>query len=266
MNQWNRIASTLVLITALAGTSACVNIFKPFDSAKGDRQLLSAARAAFDRGDIGTARELYGKVSADESARSELVFVDLDSCGADIGAFGTALSQGTSVTGKMVTVMAEKMNKHGVSPACFATLLAAFKRARTIVDPSLRGFTSFMTALAIAGEVLGSNNGIAANGILDQTDIYATPATCTQAAACAGCSKADGITASGSVNLASAGTISATWGSFNGAILAATTALGPTELNIATGPSATMVAAFNAADPTTDFTYRCILASIGVGR
>lgn len=260
MKTMNRLflAASLFTLAALPG---CVNLFDPIDNPGGEQQLLSAARAAFDKGDIATARELYGKAGG-EASISELVFVDLDSCGADIAAFATALSRGSSgVSGTMLTVMGEKMNPQ-VSTACFATLLAAYKSSLTITDANLRGFTSYMAALAIAGEVIGTNSGITANAILEVADIYGTPSTC--AASCAGCPKADGISAAAAVTLSSASSITAAWGTLKGAINAATTAL--SDLQISTGPSSTLVSAFNASDPTNDATFRCILAQIGVGR
>ncbi|MBS1960975.1 MAG: hypothetical protein JST04_02080 [Bdellovibrionales bacterium] len=259
-----RVVLSLAALAAVAGSFACVNVFDPIDNPHGEGQLLSAARAAFDKGDVATARELYGKVGT-ETSTAELAFVDLDSCGADIGAFASALSKASdnaSQSGIMLTVMAEHMNRQ-VSAACFATLLSSYKTARTITDASLRGFTSFLAAIAIAGEVLASNNGISADGILQQADLYGTPSTCV--ASCAGCAKADGISGAAAVDLSSAGTITATWGTLQGAISAANTAIG--ELGISTGPSQNLITALNAANPTdAGGLYRCALAQIGVGR
>lgn len=264
MTQWKRVFISLAATAAIAGTFACVNVFDPIDNPSGEGQLLSAARAAFDKGDMATARELYGKVGT-ETATAELIFVDLDSCGADIGAFASALSKGAdseSAPGIMLTVMGEHMNSH-VTPACFATLLQAFKTARTITDVNLRGFTSFLAAIAIAGEVIGSNTGIAADGLLQQADIFTNPTTCV--ASCAGCTKADGISASAAVVLTAESTIDASYGTLQGAINAANTALG--ELNIASGPSNTLVTTLAAVDPLDGAgLYSCALAQIGVGR
>jgi hypothetical protein len=270
MTQWNRLFVSLAAVAALTGSFACMNVFKPIDSPSGDRQNLSAARAAFDRGDIAKAREYYGKVSADESSTAELIFVDLDSCGADIDAFATALSQGSGASsnpGVMATVMAEKMNAR-VGTSCFATLLAAFKRARAISDANLRGFSTFLASLAIAGEVLGSNSNIVIDGVLNKADFIGNPATCTTfPGSCASCPKADGIVqnAGGTVDLTAAATIQADWGVFQGAINAANTGL--TELGISSGPSFTLITSIlGSGAPTNDANYRCLLTSIGVGR
>lgn len=263
MIQWNRLFLTLVAAAAIAGSFACVNVFDPIDNPSGEGQLLSAARAAFDEGDIATARELYGKVGT-ETATAELIFVDLDSCGADIGAFGSALSKAAdndATPGIMLSTMGGKMYP-AQSTACFATLLAAYQRARAITDVNLRGFASFLAAVAIAGEVFANNTG-ASDGTITKEDVFTTPATCNVANGCAGCTKADGITAAAAVDLSVAATITATYGTLQGAIDGATTALG--ELGITSGPSTTLVAALNAGNPAVDAAYSCILSEIGVG-
>lgn len=264
MIRMKRIVFSLAAAAALATTFACVNVFDPIDNPHGEGQLLSAARAAFDKGDVATARELYGKVG-NETATAELTFVDLDACGADIGAFASALSKASDNSGNpgiMLTVMAEHMNRQA-SSTCFANLLTSYKTARSITDPSLRGFASFLAAIAIAGEVLASNDGIAADGLLQQADLYGTPSTCV--ASCAGCSKVDGITGAAAVDLSAAGSITATWGTLKGAISAANTALG--ELGVSTGPSTNLISALNAANSNdAGGVFRCALAQIGVGR
>ncbi len=267
MTHWNRVLISLAAVAALTGSFACMNLYSPLDKPSGDRQNLSAARAAFDRGDIAKAREYYGKVSSDESATAELIFVDLDSCGADIDAFATALSQASGASanpGVLITVMAEKMNAR-ISTACFATLLQAFKNARAINDTNLRGFASFLASIAIAGEVMGSNSFIVTDGILHKADYIANTTTCTSApGSCTSCSKADGISAAATVTLNSASSISATWGVLQGAINAANTALN--ELGIVSGPSFSLITQLTAGTPGVDNTYRCLLTTLGVGR
>ena len=267
MTQWNRVFLSLAAVAALTGSFACMNVFTPIDKPSGDKQFLSAARAAFDRGDIAKAREYYGKVTADENATAELIFVDLDSCGADIDAFATALSQGSGASsnpGVMITVMAEKMNAR-INSACFATLLNAFQRARAISDSSLRGFASFLSSIAIAGEVMGSNSNIVIDGVLHKSDFIGNTATCnTFPGTCAGCAKADGISAAATVDLSATASITATWGVLQGAINAANTAL--TELQISSGPSFNLISQLSSGTPGVDNTYRCLLTSLGVGR
>jgi hypothetical protein len=266
MIKLNRVFLSLAAIAAVTGSFSCLNVFTPIDKPSGDQQNLSAARAAFDRGDVAKAREYYEKVSGDETAVSEEIFLDLDACGAGIDAFATALSKGSSAAtspGILVTVMAEKMNP-SVSIDCFATLLAAYKRARAINDINVRGFTSFLASIAIAGEILGSNNLIHIDGELQVADLYTNPSGCV--ASCTGCAKADGISTGASAGaLAAQNSISANWGDFQRTLLAAQTAV--TELGIAAGPSFTLInSPLVSASTTVDNTYRCALAQISVGR
>jgi len=264
MTLWKRAFISVAAAAALAGSFACVNMFDPIDNPSGEAQLLSAARAAFDKGDMATARELYGKVGSQTSA-AETIFLDLDSCGADIGAFGTALSKGadnSSASGLMLSVMGERMYP-AHSTACFATLLAAYKSARALTDTNLRGFATFLAALAIAGEVFANNTG-ASDGTITKADVFTTPSTCNTGNGCAGCTKTDGISAAASVDLSSATTITATYGTLQGAITGATTALN--ELGITSSASNNLTTALNAGNPNSDATYSCILSELGVGR
>ncbi len=261
-------------IAAALSLSACVNLFDPIDNPSGDQQNLSAARAAFDKGDLDKARELYEKLGSSEIATSEKIFLDLDSCGADIAAFGSALggtSNGASA-GLIPTIISEKMNaRHGT--ACLETLRRAYQTSQTITDTNLKGFAGFLAAMAVAGEVLAHNTGITTDGELAKADvigIVTSSATCTASgASCgAGCAVVDGISAVASTgNLAGYGTITPTWGVFQDAITAADAAL--TLLGVSTGSSQQLIAAFRtggAAASSSNFAYRCILHDIGVGR
>jgi extradiol dioxygenase family protein len=265
LNMRNRLLLSLATLAALTGSFGCVNLFDPIDNPGGDVQLLSAARAAFDRGDIANARELYAKV-AGETGRAEEIFLDLDSCGADIAAFGTALSkasQNSAAPGIMFSVMGEHMYP-AHSTTCFATLLAAFKRARALNDTSLRGFASFMASVAIAGEVFANNAG-AVDGTITKADVFTDPTSCI--ASCgAPCAKTDGIVGAAEVTLTSATTITATWGTLQGSLRAMNTALG--ELGItSSSPSINLYQAMQAVSPLdAGSVYRCALAQIGVGR
>ncbi len=271
MTQWKRVSLFLATSLALAGSFACVNVFDPIDNPHGDGQILSAARAAFDKGDVASAREYYGRLSGNETAISELIFVDLDSCGANIGAFATAFSKASDVSsnpGILISVMGEQMNAK-VSATCFATLLTAYKNARAITDANLRGFTSILAAFAIAGEIIGTNNLIHIDGSLDKVDLYDNPTTCiSSGASCTGCGKTipDGIGTGASAGALSARTtISANWGDFQRTLIAAQTAL--TELGISAGPSFTLInSPLVSAVTTNDQAYRCAMAQIGVGR
>jgi hypothetical protein len=249
----------------VVGLSGCVNLFDPIDNPSGDEQILSAARAAFDKGDVAQARELYGKIAGNEDAKAELIFVDMDGCGANIEAFGTALGTGTNATaspGILFTVMAEKMvQAHGTS--CLATLLSAYQRSRALTNTRLRGFVSFMAAMSIAGEVLAHNTG-AQDGTLKKSD-YVVEAACP---ACAGsaCAVSDGISTQATVDLSLAASIGATFGVIHGAVTAMQTSLSEMEITSSGAAFALMqqIVAFGAG-PGTE-TYRCALEAVEVGR
>lgn len=262
MKKLQVLASALGLLIGLSG---CPNIFDPVDSPHGDAQILSAARAAFDKGDIAGARELYGKISTNQSAISDLVFVDLDGCGATIGAFASALVHGIDSTGLMLTIMAEHMaSLHGTT--CLATLLQAYKNSLTITDPDLLGFTSLMASIAIAGEVVAHNTGVQ-DGTLSIAD-FVVSSQCTGGTTCSGggaCIVADGISAAAVTTLSSAGSITPTWGVVQGAFNAANTALG--QMGVTTGPAYQLInAAGLAGMSNNNDNYRCALRAIGVGR
>jgi len=253
--------------------SACLNLFDPIDNPSGDEQILSAARAAFDRGDLQEARDLYAKLGGNETALAETIYTHLEECGAGIEAVGAALGAATSGSaGILVTVMGEKMNPlRGTT--CLATLLAAYRSSQTLTDPSQKNFAAFLAAIAVAGEVLAHNSGITANGTLAVTDIVTSggASACILGTCGAGCGvTTKGITAAVTVDLSSSGpaTITPTWGVFHGAITAANTAL--TALGISTGPSASLMTALISLNPNVldnnATGYACGLHSIGVGR
>lgn len=257
----------LLCVTSVSlALTGCVNLYSPIDSPSGSRQLLSAARAAFDKGDAAKAREFYEKIGSDETAQSEIVFLNLDACGADIDAFGTALSKGADSVnnpGIMLTIMAEKMNAQH-STACFASLLSAYKTATTLKDKNLRGFTSFLSALAIAGEVLANNSGIGVNGEFEKADYLALPSTSCTIVSCGACLKADGITTGATVNLATANAITANWGTVQGAVTAISTAL--SDLGVSQGASLALISQLGGGAPGNNNLYRCLLNDVGVGR
>lgn len=274
MRPFLRARSAVLLVLTFMVTTSCVNVFSPIDSPSGDEQILSAARAAFDRGDLTKAREYYEKLGGNEKAISEKLFLDLDACGAGIGALASALSKGSDSLddpGILLTIMAEKMNPLH-STDCLEQLRKTYQASIQITDQQLRGFSRFLAALAIAGEVLAHNSGIATNGTFDKTDYLGLPSASCDASvpACsAPCAVTDGITPSAVVSLDTAPSIGATWGTLHGAVGAIITALDELEITSAqSGPlklfkdlQTNGVVATNSA-----FSYRCLINSTGVGR
>ncbi|MBI3534419.1 MAG: hypothetical protein HY072_02890, partial [Deltaproteobacteria bacterium] len=63
---------------------SCPNVFDPIDNPSGDAQLLSAARACFDKGDLACAKDNYGKITGTtdaEYAAAETAFTILEENG-----------------------------------------------------------------------------------------------------------------------------------------------------------------------------------------
>ncbi len=260
----------LPALIAMISLSGCPNLYKVVDKPSGDAQILSAARAAFDRGDIQEARDLYAKLGSNETAIAETVYTNIDDCGGGIEAVGAALGAATTGSaGVILTVMGEKMNARR-GTACFATLLAAYRTTQTLTDVTLKNFSGFLAALAIAGEVLANNSGITNTGSLAKTDIVSNGTTCVSGScgACAVTSKGITYTAAANINTGGDATITATSGTLHAAMLAANTAL--TNLGISAGPSSSLIAALKDLNPavadSNALGYSCALNSIGVGR
>ncbi len=274
----------LISIAALVATAGC-NLFDPFDSATSDDQLLSAARACFDRGDIACARENYAKLSASQAdvAASEEAFAILDENGATMAAFMEALGDGGG--GDSFNVLARKFAAIGTSGGAGTTrrqnFHTAFLKINSITGNSaLKGLVRFLTAFAFASEILAEGAGT--DGIFNKTDLVGSVSGCaavTLATVCstgsASCvSSNTAIAAAATVDLEAASTTSAvaggspTWGLLDGAIAEVNQAFGATELGASgkfdSGAGAA-TKAFDAQPSTDDDCYRKVLFDQGVG-
>ena len=226
-----RVAALLALTFLFQG---CLNIFDPLDSPSGDAQLLSAARACFDKGDFACAREYYGKLANNEDAIAETAFVKLDEQGAGIGSFVYALDAARSASaGMILTVLAEKM-ANGAGATKRAEIFSAYQASLQINSTVLKGFVQFMTGIALAAEIIAELDGAQADYTLQQvTDIVTNKAVCTAAgaggcAAAASCDSANTVayTWSGTgTDLNAASSVSKIWDTFHGAINAVNTGL-----------------------------------------
>ena len=74
-------------LSAVAVTLAGCNLYATLDKPSGDLQILSRARACFDKADFACAREYYAKLSSsyDDVRASEEAFMILAENGADMG-------------------------------------------------------------------------------------------------------------------------------------------------------------------------------------
>ncbi len=267
-------AWALTLSSTLALSLSGCNVFSSLDSPDGDVQLLSAARACFDKGDIACALEHYSKVSSGSSsevAAAERAFAVLDQNGIGMGKFMTTMASGDLSAG--LTSLAGDFSRNS-GQSLRQSLYTAYREVDNIPTQSeLRGLVRFITAYALSAAILAEEAG--GDGTLSKTDIANSPNTCAP-----NCTKTSPVIVYGTgVNLISnpspngamTGT-SPTWGMLKGAYLAIVHALA-NEL-VAAGDFKTgtqdIAAAFNALDSNnsslSEPAFRTLLLSQGVGQ
>lgn len=158
--------------------SSC-NIFGFMDSPSGDAQLLSAARACFNDGDLTCAREYYAQVSGDNASirESELAFIKLEENGAGMEAFAYAFGGGFGGAGinrlvtKVWTANATDLSTRRTNIA--AVYDAA--NATNIPDTQMRALVQFAASTAVLGIVFAQQS---TNGILSKSELVAGPSGC----------------------------------------------------------------------------------------
>lgn len=270
-----------IIAASLSGLVSCqFNVFDPFDSPTSDTQLLDAARACLDRGDVECARQNYAKLSSafSEIAASETAFTALDQAGAGLNTFIEALGNGDA--GKGLTIMASKLATLTPGKAKRMEIFNAYKQVDQITtNTELRGLVRFVTAFALAAEILAEDAG--SNQSLDKADIVTSPTACdtTSCALAANCVTPSTAVLSMGTNIpwtqlsASESTINVTnptLGMFNGAIDAINQGINyelASSGKFRTGAgnfSAQLAAAFSLG-ATGERCYRAQLLSRGVG-
>lgn len=166
----------LVLLILLSTTSC--NIFDPLDSPTGDAQILSAARACFDRGDIACAKDLYSKLSTDEAdtAAAETAFAILDENGVSMQVFMDSL--GDLNGAKAINSLAAKL-KGRASTTHRLAIYESYKKVASINSRTeLRGLVRFISAFALISSIFAEKTE--SDGILRKSDIVKTPTSCTK--------------------------------------------------------------------------------------
>lgn len=272
----------LLSVAALGATAGC-NFFDPFDSATSDDQLLSAARACFDRGDIACARDNYAKLSSSQTdvAASEEAFAILDENGATMAVFMEAVGDGGG--GDSLNVMARKLAALGTAGGAGATrrqnFHTAFLKINSITgNAPLKGLVRFLTALSLASEILAEGAGT--DGVFNKTDLVGSVSGCAAVSTATVCSTGSASCVSTNTSIAAGATIdletasastvggSLTWGLFDGTIGEINQAFGASELgasgkfNSGTGE---LTNAIDAQPSTDDDCYRKVLFDQGVG-
>lgn len=177
---------TVLLVLLAASMIAACNIFDPFDSPTSDTQLLSAARAYFDKGEFDKAAEMYAKISGDkaDAVNADTAFRMVDQYGAPMSQFMISFGTGEVGIGNALTSLANHMVSTGGTPGETKRLqiLEAFQRVSGITDPATRGVVRFVTAAAMVSEILSEVAGLASPiGSVTPADIVSTPNVCTNA-------------------------------------------------------------------------------------
>lgn len=187
----------------LALSAAGCNLFDPFDSPTNDAQILSAARACLDQGDIACAKAQYAKLvtTMADIAHSETAFAILHENNATMGAFMEAMGDKNASGGKALTILAEKLGP-GASASRRVALFEALKKVNSIGNVPLRGLVRFSSAFALASHILaedlGGGSDLTRTSIVDAGSlagcISANPAPCPGA-----CARSSSIIALGAV-------------------------------------------------------------------
>jgi len=180
--------ATLLLATPFLG-SCNINVFSPFDHATSDVQLVSAARAAFDRGDLSTAQDLYQKISDNDQdiRNSESAFLILAQQGATMANLIEFVGNGAG--GTALTKFAEHLVS-GSGETKRLAIYSAFSKFSSIQDTNLQNFVKFATSLALSAEILAESAD--SDGVLRKKDIVTDPSTCKAAVPSAACSHPSG--------------------------------------------------------------------------
>jgi hypothetical protein len=174
---WPATLALASLAIATVATSCTFNVFDPIDSPSGDAQLISAARAALDRGDFDEAVEYYQKLSGDSAdiKASEQAFAILTKHNLGMAAFASAFGTGGGSAGKGITRMANSIGG-GANADARVELFQAFEQTKSITSAPLKGLVRFLTSVALVAEAIAETSAIP--GTSAASDIVLTPASC----------------------------------------------------------------------------------------
>jgi hypothetical protein len=267
----------LFVLYALVAFHSC-NIFEPFSEPSTDAELLSAARACLDQGDLECAKKNYQKVSKSysEERSSELAFLLLDQAGASMGVFMEAFGGGGG--GTQLTKLINRLAPIASENRRLA-LFAAFQQIEGISTLKLRGLVRFVSSIALVAHLLAEDAG--ADRTFTRADLADDPESClvsTCVVPLPACDKTGSLLTAAAVvpgmtdlqaPSAASFTGSPHWGMFHGALLGAQHALFE-ELE-AQGKfregAGKLLQALALLDPATNTScYRFTLLDQGVGR
>jgi hypothetical protein len=217
-------SSSLVLLILPTFFLTSCNIYDPFDGPSGDEQILSAARACLDQGDIQCAKDNYAKLSGtkySDTATAENVFAMLQEQGASMGAFIKAINGGD--VGAGMTLMAEELAS-GAGLSKRQAILAAWKQNSSIQSTNMKNLVRFVSSFALVAEILAESS---TGNTLHKTDIAPQACQDPQGAGCASCTNARNLSDVATVSVDASTTYTGTTnlGELNGAIVEAQSAL-----------------------------------------
>jgi hypothetical protein len=182
--------------------SSC-NLFGGIDKPSGDIQLLDAARACLDQGDFVCAKEYYQKIS-NSAYDAKMHEGSLAILGENniffISDLISSLGSGVGGASSLITLAQTLRSRNKTNAATFEIIQNTYSRAALISDPTLRAFSQFISSVAMMSAVLG--NPVGSDGILIESDLAATPATC-KAQSAASCAAAAADTASVELGISS---------------------------------------------------------------
>jgi len=174
--------SFICYLTLLSTLSAC-NLYGGLSSPSGDEQHLDAARACLDQNDYPCALEHYSALSGssfqdtkiNETSLAELAQAKVFSFSDLISSLGTALGSGSSFSA-MAKTIASQNAMNGVNRAL---IQQTFANNNLITTSQLRGFSRFISSLAMINTILAS--AIGPDGMLTATDIASGGVACASA-------------------------------------------------------------------------------------
>jgi hypothetical protein len=177
--------SKFTFIIAFSCLATSCNFYEFFDPPSGNAQLLSAARACFDQGDMRCALRNYQKMSDrhQDLSATESAFVLLDQEGISFSLFYQTFGKGGGAEG--FNRMANRLAPSAGLEKRLA-LLDAYESVLMIEQKDLRGLVRFLTSVALLSEILAEAAG--ENQRLEKTDFVDQPAECLKAIAKDACS------------------------------------------------------------------------------
>jgi hypothetical protein len=168
------------LALSVFAVSCGFNVFGPIDGPRGDAQLISAARAALDRGDFEEAVEYYKRLenNADVKA-SEQAFAYMAKHNVGMKTIAAAFGSGSNVNaGKAITLIANAIGSDA-GAATRLELFHAYQLHASVTEPSLKGFVRFLGALALLADMVAE--GASNPSHITPADLVLTPESCTKA-------------------------------------------------------------------------------------